>query len=346
MAIKSIELKNFTVFEQVKIPFSSGVNVFIGENGTGKTHLLKVLYAASDSMSYTTCDNSIDRTYFASSLKSCFGVVSAKEFATKSASRINKDSLTEFIIESDNGDCKYSQKNDVDKCSINCNTPFPDKLLSSVPVFIPAKDMLTHARGLLTMSKRHSQHMPFDKTLLDVVENSETWKVNTVPKLVQDITPILEKIMEGVVIQEDGDFFILKNNGDKISFASESEGIKKFGLLWQLLMTDSIKEDGIIFWDEPEANINPMLISEIVKILLQLAKSGVQIFIASHSYFLPQYFEVFSAESDDILFHALYKTDDGVQCETSDKFTTLDNNKIVEEKINLYDAEVEKVLNE
>jgi predicted ATP-dependent endonuclease of OLD family len=30
----------------VVFEFSSGINVFIGENGTGKTHLLKVLYAA------------------------------------------------------------------------------------------------------------------------------------------------------------------------------------------------------------------------------------------------------------------------------------------------------------
>jgi len=47
MSIQSIKVENFTVFDKVSIPFSPGVNLFIGENGTGKTHLLKILYAVA-----------------------------------------------------------------------------------------------------------------------------------------------------------------------------------------------------------------------------------------------------------------------------------------------------------
>lgn len=42
--LKSVEIKNLTVFPKAKLEFSPGLNVFIGENGTGKTHLLKILY--------------------------------------------------------------------------------------------------------------------------------------------------------------------------------------------------------------------------------------------------------------------------------------------------------------
>ncbi len=41
-----IKLDNFTSFAGLDQSFSAGVNVIIGANGTGKTHLLKVLYAA------------------------------------------------------------------------------------------------------------------------------------------------------------------------------------------------------------------------------------------------------------------------------------------------------------
>lgn len=41
---KSVRLQNFTVFKDLKLKFSPGINVFVGENGTGKTHLLKTLY--------------------------------------------------------------------------------------------------------------------------------------------------------------------------------------------------------------------------------------------------------------------------------------------------------------
>ncbi|MGL5354762.1 MAG: AAA family ATPase, partial [Clostridium sp.] len=45
MYIKKINIDNFTVFKTIKMNFSKGINIFIGENGTGKTHLMKMLYA-------------------------------------------------------------------------------------------------------------------------------------------------------------------------------------------------------------------------------------------------------------------------------------------------------------
>ena len=47
MLIK-IKFERFTVFESLEIPFSPGINIFVGENGTGKTHILKAAYAACD----------------------------------------------------------------------------------------------------------------------------------------------------------------------------------------------------------------------------------------------------------------------------------------------------------
>lgn len=39
--IERLELKNFTVFNGLTLELSPKVNVIIGENSTGKTHLLK-----------------------------------------------------------------------------------------------------------------------------------------------------------------------------------------------------------------------------------------------------------------------------------------------------------------
>ncbi|MEI0567133.1 AAA family ATPase, partial [Brachyspira pulli] len=41
--IENIKISNFTVFKNAEINFSKGLNVFIGKNGTGKTHLLKLI---------------------------------------------------------------------------------------------------------------------------------------------------------------------------------------------------------------------------------------------------------------------------------------------------------------
>lgn len=47
MSISMFELQNFTVFEQARFELSPGINVLIGENGTGKTHVFKALYAVT-----------------------------------------------------------------------------------------------------------------------------------------------------------------------------------------------------------------------------------------------------------------------------------------------------------
>jgi len=46
MKIKRIKFQNYTAFEDQQMEFSPGINVIIGENGTGKTHLMKALYSA------------------------------------------------------------------------------------------------------------------------------------------------------------------------------------------------------------------------------------------------------------------------------------------------------------
>ena len=46
--LTKITFERFTAFEKLEVSFSPGINVFIGENGTGKTHILKAAYAACD----------------------------------------------------------------------------------------------------------------------------------------------------------------------------------------------------------------------------------------------------------------------------------------------------------
>ena len=40
MPLTKIAAENFTVFEDIKIPFCEGLNVLVGENGVGKTHIM------------------------------------------------------------------------------------------------------------------------------------------------------------------------------------------------------------------------------------------------------------------------------------------------------------------
>ena len=46
--VTGIRLRNFTAFKELDLRPCRGINVFVGANATGKTHLMKVAYAACD----------------------------------------------------------------------------------------------------------------------------------------------------------------------------------------------------------------------------------------------------------------------------------------------------------
>lgn len=48
MPITSLKLTNFTTFKYLDIEFSPGLNVIVGTNGTGKTHILQAAYSVID----------------------------------------------------------------------------------------------------------------------------------------------------------------------------------------------------------------------------------------------------------------------------------------------------------
>ena len=43
----SLTFKDFTAFKEAQFEFASGLNVVVGENGTGKTHILKAAYCGT-----------------------------------------------------------------------------------------------------------------------------------------------------------------------------------------------------------------------------------------------------------------------------------------------------------
>jgi len=297
MAIEKIIINDFTVFENIDIEFNDGVNIFIGENGTGKTHLLKLLYAAH----LTRVENS-------PSVNSVFG--EDFDIDVTIINKLSDESIEEgyFNIVGDNNS----------KVTVVSNKPYN-------PVFIPAKDMLTHGRLEKDYAERN---LPFDRTLIEILIKAG---VSTVRKINDEMLPIITsiaKIIEGTIVYKNDRYYVQKANGMLIGFDMEAEGYKKFGLLYRLIETGYFKKGSVLLWDEPEANINPKRIPEMVEILLEFVKNGVQVFIATHHYELAKYFDIRCKESKLILFHSFYKTEAGVKCESNNDFEKLSVNEI------------------
>ena len=156
----------------------------------------------------------------------------------------------------------------------------------------------------------------------------------------------IEKITSGKVKYDSGkDEFYLRKGNSNLEFNLVAEGIKKAGLLWLLAKNGTLGRGSILFWDEPEANLNPSYISTIAEILLELQRGGVQIFVATHDYFLAKYLDILSKkrdEADRVTYYSLYRSpgDGTTVCEVADEFTLLSNNPIVQTYLQIYRDEV------
>ena len=85
--------------------------------------------------------------------------------------------------------------------------------------------------------------------------------------------------------------------------------------------TEGFRENG---------TINPKLLPALVDCLLALSRSGVQIFIGTHSYLLAKYLDVKKKANDDLRFHSLYFDNNTLTCEINDRFADLEHNAILE----------------
>lgn len=332
MGIERVTIENFTVFEHVEIDFASGVNVLIGENGTGKTHLMKAMYVLLQEIKLVTFDKCFKLKRYTTL---CIDENKNIELSAKLKGVKNSQAVTFGKLSGQPETIKRYE-------DMRREPTQPSEIPLSV--FIPAKDMLTHSRSFLSLYDKFD--LPFDKMYYDIISKSMLPNLREIPEIGKSILPKLEEIIGGVVVVENETFFIQKTNGELVEFSVEAEGIKKIAILWQLIMNESITEGSVLFLDEPDANINPALYKEVTTILLELARHGVQIFLATHNYNFAKYIEVLMGEGDAVSFHALHKTETGVQCETQEEFALLSHNALREDNINLYDEEMKKEFEE
>lgn len=329
MLIEKAHLQNFTVFEDVKVEFVKGVNIMIGTNGTGKTHLLKSLYAVVESINDENKEDvKISRPYFS---------VDSLDLVRDNRKLNNRALVTAYFSETNSASYEITKSKGGEYAGelvIHSKTGFPGK-----SIFIPSKEMLSHSCSYLALYNEYKT--PFDKTYVDILKNAQLPETKEITESNKTLLNTISQEIEGKVIHENGAFYIVKMDGMKIEFPIEAEGLRKFGLLWKLIRNGLLENGTILFWEEPEANINPELIPILVDVLLELQLKGVQIFIATHSYNLAKYFEIKRKETEQVLYHHLYKWNNGVKVESSPHLGELKNNPIIDADVELLDEVIE-----
>jgi AAA15 family ATPase/GTPase len=211
-------------------------------------------------------------------------------------------------------------------------------------VYIPEKDLLEHAKGLLPfMEEKQTGFSQIYKDVLVKAMDVPTQKQTEMQKVLGNR---IAGIIDGHVAwdQGNGNFYTIKTNGGRIPFSNEASGFKKLGFLGLLIACGQIVPGTVLFWDEPENSLNPELVPVLVDILLELSRNGVQVFIATHSKILSEYFAVSRQKGDMVFFYSLYKEGEQIKYDKDDRFDLLVPNNLTSEPVRLYEKQIERGL--
>ena len=168
--LRQINLKNLTVFQDATFQFSEKLNLIVGENGTGKSHVLKTGYSIVN-----VCANS------ATDRNGANGEAPTKSFLQKALA----EKLIGVFMPDQLGRIAR-RKQGRERCEVKANFSSGNELgfsfnstskkevvvdsankdwLEKLPVFIPTRELLTIAPGFVSLYE--TTHLPFEETYRD-----------------------------------------------------------------------------------------------------------------------------------------------------------------------------------
>ena len=299
--LKEMTVENLTLFPSAELRFSKGLNVIVGENGCGKSHLLKAAYAviaanASQGRKSRTGEpvKAIMQKVFGEKLINVF----RPEFLGRLVTRKRGLSRCElgFSFDDKSLDCHFgfatSSKTEVQIGKLG-KTWQP-----KAPVFLPTRELLTLYPGFVSIYDNH--YLDFDETYRDtcVLLGAPALRGPKEEKAAKLLGPLEEAMGGKVVLDNNGRFYLKIPGLGSMEMNLVAEGLRKLAMLTRLIGTGSLLDKGYLFWDEPEANLNPKIIKLVAKVILNLCKNGIQVFIASHSLFLVREIEILSEQKE------------------------------------------------
>jgi len=277
--IKEFEIKNLANIEYLKLSNLSNINLIIGENDSGKTMILKSLYAMVKSLEEYKKGNDN---------RSLKEIISDKFYWTFQVSR-----LGELVKKGSASDLEIDMKVDNQNFKISFGSKTKTNIINvseclnrdKNSIFLPAKEVLSLFQ-VIKKSRAIDKEFGFDDTYYDLVKalEKEPQKGNNFQNFAKG-KKLLKDLIKGRVEYKNGNWIFKKGNM-KIPIFSTAEGIKKIAILDRLLSNRYLSPYSIIFIDEPESVLHPKAIIEFLDIIYLLSKQHIQIFMATHSFFV------------------------------------------------------------
>ena len=329
--VSEVYVNNLGPILSSSLELSPGITVLLGTNGAGKSWLMKVLYAA---LQVPAGDAQFEhhRRHIADRLVSLFrpdddrlGRLVRRSCPTATVRVSREGGRLEFELQPDGS-----------------LTPSGGVLLRTrSQVFIPSRESLAMFDGFMPLYNKYG--LSFDSTHADLCEHLATPELRA-PRgsRATSILADLEAMLGGKIGLKGGHFVRASPDGE-IEAHLLSEGQRKVGTLARLLANGVLTRGSVLFWDEPEANMNPRLISRFAELIDKLGSLGVQIILTTHDHLLAQRLSLaaeYGTASTSRQFVSFFRhPDGGFVTETAGTLAELEHNDLLDEHVSLYDDE-------
>ncbi|MDP8207032.1 MAG: ATP-binding protein [Candidatus Electryonea clarkiae] len=317
-----LRLENSALFKDFEWKNHDKLNVIIGENDTGKTHLLKIMYSIAKSIEEFKIRQKTDKPLWKQALASkllwVFQPGSTGDWHLGELVRKGEKRL-EVEAHFCNNNLHFSFGKDTKKTIKNCTEVIQIQEKTN-SLFLPPKEVLTSIDAIY---KVHD--IPgFDHTYQDLItairkvpSKSRGALDNNAPFGVQPFgvapwgvvskktrsTLHLNKVIEEILslfrgeIKLEKDHFVFSRKQEKYQMSQIAEGIKKLSMLTLLIKNQSLRKGSILFIDEPETNLHPGAIKKFMTMLYHFSMAGIQIYLATHSYFVIKQLELIARKN-------------------------------------------------
>jgi len=326
ISLSKVLISNFVHFDSLELEFSQNINLFIGKNNTGKTSLLRLLYSVCKSIELYRKQSE----NYVEPLTSIFPRKISYVFNTKIgdlvSKRENKNLKAKFIFDIFENEypVEFSLGKD-NKLKTSYNEMLESEEILNNALFIPAKEVLGNSVGILNC-RNLKYRGGFDDTYFDIVESfmSEGDKNEfEIDRILREISENIEKdIIRGKFIEnlDVEERFLFETSQGKFNLSMTSEGNKQLGLINILIRKTLLRENTILFIDEIDTNLNPVSIRKIIPILVELSKAGIQIFIATHNYFVLHQFAIEAKKQKNVPMKcfSLFENNEKIEIEVQD----------------------------
>jgi AAA15 family ATPase/GTPase len=338
--IDKLQLKNFGMLEEFRCDQFSNINLIIGENGTGKTFLLKALYSAVKSLEEYKRGDDISpiNDILSEKLRWTFQVEKLGDLVSKAA-----DEGLDFQMKMDKLSLNYQFSK-----SAASKVGTVDPIVSGKEgnsIFIPAKEVLS-LFSVILKSREIDKAFGFDDTYYDLAK-----ALRIAPSrgknyaVFADSRKVVGNVIDGKVDYDEnsGKWYYKNKKNQKFSIGATSEGVKKIAIMDRLLANGYLNGNSIIFIDEIESALHPKAVCQFLDMIDNIANEmGLQVFITSHSYFvIKKLFLIALKKEHTVTCISLNKGKEEQICDLHDG---MPDNSIIDTSIQLYEQEIEEVL--